>query len=236
MGSAVRAAVRDAKGTLLDLAAQQLEAAPGDLELAGGVIRVLGDPDSARSIADVVSRSRMGTVLGHGTFMSQGGLNPETGQGIASDHWHQGAVAAEVDVDTRTGKVRVRRLRATVYACTVVNPVNARMQVDGSVAFGISQALFEQIIHEAGHVANANLSDYAIAGRLDLPEVMEVSLIEDPDSDTMHGLGETALPPVAPAIGNAIANATGLRFFAIPMTAERVLDAQAARDERARGE
>lgn len=231
MGSAVRAAVRDAKDTLLDLAATQLEVAPDDLELAGGAIRVLGDPDTTLSIADVVSRSRMGTVHGHGTFMTKGGLNPETGQGIASDHWHQGAVAAEVDVDTRTGKVRVRRLRAAVYACTVVNPVNARMQVDGSIAFGISQALFEQIIHEAGHVANGNLSDYAIAGRLDLPEVMEVSLIENPDSDAIHGLGETALPPVAPAIGNAIADATGLRFFRIPMTAERVLDAKAADDE-----
>ncbi|HEY6496100.1 MAG TPA: xanthine dehydrogenase family protein molybdopterin-binding subunit [Trebonia sp.] len=231
MGAAVRAAVRDAKEALLGLAAGQMEVAPDDLEVADGGIRVLGDPDSGRSIAEVVSTSRMGTVLGHGTFMSTGGLNPETGQGIASDHWHQGAVAAEVDVDPRTGKVRVRRLRAAVYACTVVNPVNARMQVDGSIAFGISQALFEQIIHEAGHVANGNLSDYAIAGRLDLPEVMEVSLIENPDSDAIHGLGETALPPVAPAIGNAIADATGLRFFRIPMTAERVLDAREARDE-----
>ncbi|HVT67076.1 MAG TPA: molybdopterin cofactor-binding domain-containing protein, partial [Trebonia sp.] len=231
MGSAVRAAVRDARATLIELAAQQLEVAPGDLELSDGAVRVTGDPDSGRSIAEVVTRSRMGTVLGHGTFMSKGGLNPETGQGIASDHWHQGAVAAEVDVDTRTGKIRVRRLRASVYAGTVVNPVNARMQVDGSIAFGISQALFEQIVHDAGHVANGNLSDYAIAGRLDLPEVMEVSLIENPDSDVIHGLGETALPPVAPAIGNAVANATGLRFLQIPMTAERVLDAQASAGE-----
>jgi CO/xanthine dehydrogenase Mo-binding subunit len=231
MGSAVRAAVRDAQGTLVDLAAQQMEVAPADLEMADGEVRVIGDPAASRSIAEVVSRSRMGTVLGHGTFMSEGGLDPATGQGIASHHWHQGAVAAEVDVDTHTGKIRVRRLRASVYACTVVNPVNARMQVDGSIGFGISQALFEQIIHDTGHVANANLSDYAIAGRLDLPEVMEVSLIENPDSDAIHGLGETALPPVAPAIGNAVANATGLRFLQIPMTAERVLGAQESRDE-----
>lgn len=231
MGTAVRAATRDARDKILGLAAQQMEVARRDLEIAEGQVRVAGDPASSRSIAEVVSRSRMGTVLGNGTFMSKGGLDPDTGQGIASDHWHQGAAAAEVDVDMRTGKIRVRRLRASVYAGTVVNPVNARMQVDGSIGFGISQALFEQIIHDVGHVANANLSDYAIAGRLDLPEVMEVSLIENPDSDVIHGLGETALPPIAPAIGNAVANATGLRILRIPITAELVLDAQAARDE-----
>ncbi|MBO0890446.1 MAG: xanthine dehydrogenase family protein molybdopterin-binding subunit, partial [Acidothermales bacterium] len=126
---------------------------------------------------------------------------------------------------TRTGKVYVRRLRASVYAGTVVNPLNARMQVDGSVSFGIGQALFEQIVHDEGHVANSNLSEYAVAGRLDLPETLEVSLLEDPDSDVIHGLGETALPPVAPAIGNAVAAAIGVQLRLQPMTAERVLAA-----------
>ncbi|RZU30980.1 xanthine dehydrogenase family protein molybdopterin-binding subunit [Blastococcus saxobsidens] len=225
MGAAVREAVFDVRRQLLDLAAQQMEVDVTDLELADGRISVVGDPASGRSIAEVVTASRRGTLAGNGSFVTEGGLHPETGQGIASEHWHQGAVAAEVDVDVATGKVTVRGLRASVYAGTVVNPINARMQIDGSVSFGISQALFEQLIHDEGHPANSSLSEYALAGLADLPEVFEVSLIEDPDNDEMHGLGETCLPPVMPAIANAVADAVGVRIRHLPLTAERVLDA-----------
>jgi CO/xanthine dehydrogenase Mo-binding subunit len=58
-----------------------------------------------------------------------------------------------------------------------------------------------------------------------MPGGLEVSLLEDPDTDVMHGLGETALPPVAPAIGNAVADAIGVGLQQQPMTAERVLAA-----------
>jgi CO/xanthine dehydrogenase Mo-binding subunit len=225
MGTAVGRAVDDVREKLLELAADQLEASVTDLEIEAGRIGVKGAPETLRSIAEVVGRSALGTVWGNGTCVWTGGLDPNTGQGIASDHWHQGAIAVEVDVDTRTGKVYVRRLRAAVYAGTVINPVNARMQVHGSVSFGISQALFEQIVHDDGQVVNSNLSEYALAGRLDLPDVLEVSLLEDADSDVIHGLGETALPPVAPAIGNAVAAALGVQLRQQPMTAERVLAA-----------
>jgi CO/xanthine dehydrogenase Mo-binding subunit len=225
MGAAVREAVVDVRHQLLELASAQMEVDAVDLELRDGLVRVAGDPSSGRTIADVMTASRRGTLSGNGSFVTEGGLHPETGQGVASEHWHQGAVATEVDVDIETGKVTVRALRAAVYAGTVVNPLNARMQVDGSITFGISQALFEQLIHDSGHPANSSLSEYALAGLAELPDVFEVSLIEDPDNDEIHGLGETCLPPVMPAIGNAIADAVGVRLRHLPMTAERVLDA-----------
>jgi CO/xanthine dehydrogenase Mo-binding subunit len=210
---------------LLDLAADQLEVDVTDLSLVDGAVRVNGAPHTSLTIGEIVTRSRLGTLTAAGTFMSEGGLDPEDGQGIASDHWHQGAVAAEVDVDTETGKVTVQRVRATVYAGTVVNPVNAKMQTEGSVLFGLSQALVEQIVHDEGHVANSNLSEYSLAGFGDIPPVLEVSLLEDPDSDEVHGLGETALPPVSPAVANAVADAVGIRVRDLPLTAERVLRA-----------
>ena len=225
MGAAVSGAVHDVRRQLIEMAADQMELDPADLELRNGRVSVTGDPSMSRSISEVVTASRRGTLSGNGSFVSEGGLDPETGQGIASEHWHQGAVAAEVDVDTCTGKVTVRALRAAVYAGTVVNPVNARMQIDGSISFGISQALYEQLVHEDGHPANSSLSEYALAGMADLPEVFEVSLIEDPDNDEIHGLGETCLPPVMPAIANAVADAVGVRIRHLPLTAERVLDA-----------
>jgi CO/xanthine dehydrogenase Mo-binding subunit len=225
MGAAVREAVIDVRRQLVELAADQMEVAAADLEVRDGRVCLIGDPSAGRPIADVMTASRRGTLSGNGSFVSEGGLHPETGQGIASEHWHQGAVAAEVDVDTASGKVTVRGLRATAYAGTVVNPVNARMQIDGSVSFGISQALYEQLIHDEGHPANSSLSEYAVAGMADLPDVLEVSLLEDPESDEIHGLGETCLPPVMPAVANAVADAVGVRLRHLPLTAERVLDA-----------
>jgi CO/xanthine dehydrogenase Mo-binding subunit len=223
MGAAVGEAAGEARRMVLELAARQLEADAADLEITDGTVRVRGT-GTTTTIGEVVAASRRGTLSANGMFVSEGGLDPATGQGVASEHWHQGAVAVEVDVDTRTGKITVTRMRASVYACTVVNPVNAVMQVEGSLSFGLSQALFEQIVHEEGHVANANLSEYALAGVGDLPPVFEVSLLESTASSAMHGLGETALPPVSPAIGNAVANAIGRRSLRLPMTAERILE------------
>jgi CO/xanthine dehydrogenase Mo-binding subunit len=231
MGAAVGEAVRDVRRRLLDLAAEQLEVDPTDLEIVDGAVRVIGDPGTARPLGAVVTRSRRGTLSGDGAHLTEGGLDPATGQGIASDHWHQGAVSAEVAVDTRTGTVRVTRLRASVYAGTVVNPVNARMQIEGSIQFGLSQALFEQLLHEDGHPANANLSEYSLAMLPDLPERLEISLLEDPASREIHGLGETCLPPVMPAIANAVADAVGVRIVDLPLTAERVLAALRARSD-----
>ena len=222
MGAAIRDAAAQICQQLTGLAAKQLKVSPDDVEMRDGQLRQRGT-EGTLSIAQVVAASKLGTVTATGSFVSEGGLHPETGQGIASDHWHQGAVAAEVDVDVRTGKVTVLRLRASVYAGNVVNPVNARMQIVGSIAFGLSQALFEQIIYDNGHVANQNLSEYALAGGADLPADLQISLLENPATTAIHGLGETCLPPVSPAIANAIENATGIRCLQLPMTAERLL-------------
>jgi CO/xanthine dehydrogenase Mo-binding subunit len=230
MGAAVGEAVGDVRAQLLALAAEQLEIDAADLEVVDGAVRIVGDPTTAVPLGTVLSRSRRGTLTGDGSYVTQGGLDAETGQGVASDHWHQGAVAAEVEVDTSTGKVRVRRIKATVYAGAVVNPLNARMQIDGSLMFGLSQALYEQLLHEEGHPTNANMSEYALAGLADLPEHVEVSLLEDASTSEIHGLGETALPPVAPAVANAVADAVGVRVLELPLTAERVLAALRHRD------
>jgi CO/xanthine dehydrogenase Mo-binding subunit len=223
MGAAVREAAAQVRQQLVSHAAKQLKIDPDDVEMRDGVLRQRGT-EGTLSLGQVVSGSKLGTLTATGSYVSEGGLDAATGQGIASDHWHQGAVAAEVDVDIRTGKVMVNRLRACVYAGHVVNPVNARMQIVGSIAFGLSQALFEQIIYDNGHVANQNLSEYALAGWVDMPADLQISLLENPATTAIHGLGETCLPPVSPAIANAIADATGIRCLQLPMTAERIID------------
>jgi CO/xanthine dehydrogenase Mo-binding subunit len=160
---------------------------------------------------------------GHGRMAIEGGLDPDTGQGVASHHWHQGAAAAEVRVDEETGKLEVVRLHAAIYAGRVVNPAGAELQNEGSMIMGLGSALFEAIDFADGHVANANLSDYEIPAFADLPGELTHDLLER-DVAEIHGLGETALPPVAPAIGNALGS-LGLHLTDLPLTPESVLQA-----------
>jgi CO/xanthine dehydrogenase Mo-binding subunit len=179
-----------------------------------------------RALERAVADLREHGERGYGEIEIPGGLDPDTGQGVASHHWHQGAAAAEVHVDEETGKVEVVRLHAAVYAGRVVNRAGAELQNEGSMIMGLGTALLERIDHADGHITNANLSDYEIPSFADMPALTH-DLLEREGAE-VHGLGETALPPVPAAIGNALAS-FGLRVRELPISAEAVL---AAVDER----
>lgn len=223
MGHAVTDACGSIRTQLLDLASAKLEIAVGDLELVDGRVRAKDAPDRGIDYGALIRATRSGNLVATGRFFSSGGLDPETGQGIATTHWHQAAGAAEVEVDLETGKVRVLRYSAAVYAGRVVNPVQAELQSEGNVAFGLGQALFEELLYDNGQLQNGNLGDYMIASVEDMPAELSVSLLEEPVRSEIHGVGETGLPPVMPAIGNAIYRATGVRIVDLPITPERLL-------------
>ena len=182
----------------------------------------------ARALEEAVRDLGANGRRGHGVVELPGGLDPDTGQGVASHHWHQGAAAAEVRVDEETGKVEVVRLHAAIYAGRVVNRPGAELQNEGSMIMGLGTALYEAIDFADGQVANANLSDYEIPAFADLPERLTHDLIELEGAE-IHGLGETALPPVPAAIGNALAS-LGLRVTELPLAPEAVLAAVDARE------
>lgn len=170
------------------------------------------------------------TGRGLGEFRNEGGLDLDTGRGIASSHWHQGACAAEIEVDEETGVYEVVRLHSAVYAGRVVNRVGAELQNEGAMIMGLGTTLYEAVAFEDGHVTNPNLSDYEIPSTADLPELTH-ELVER-DGAEVHGLGETAVPPVPPAIGNALAS-RGIDVTDLPITPERVLRAIDRRDAEA---
>jgi CO/xanthine dehydrogenase Mo-binding subunit len=225
MGSAVTTAVEDVRSQVLCEAAKLLEASPDELEVVRSGVRVKGVPSRCLPLGEVVLRSRSGQLIGNGRYTSEGGLDPETGQGIASVHWHQAAGAAEVEVDLDTGKVEVLNYHASVYAGRVINPTLAELQTEGNVAWGIGQTLFEEMVFDGGQLKNGNLGDYMITGMMDLPHKLSLTHLENSSGDVIHGLGETALPPVMAAIGNAVFQATGVRIMDLPITPERVLRA-----------
>jgi CO/xanthine dehydrogenase Mo-binding subunit len=230
MGRAIRAAVQDVKRQLIALAAERLEIAPEDLEIADGAVRPRGSPDRAIPFGTLIATARVGNILGHGTYLATAGLDPETGLGVGSPQWHPAVCAAEVEADPETGKIEITKLHLALYVGRMINPLACELQVEGAALFGVGQALFEEMVWDAsGVLLNPNLSDYVIPSFLDAPTEFEETILETPGTLNVHGLGETALPTVAPAVGNAVARALGVRITELPLTPERVLRALAAR-------
>jgi CO/xanthine dehydrogenase Mo-binding subunit len=224
MGNAVMRAAADLMRQVIDHAAGLLEVSVDDLQTREGRVEVRGSPDRALRYNEIVMRSGQGSLIGRGAFTTSGGLDLETGQGIGSVHWHQGAIACEVEVDIESGKVKVLDLNPSVFAGRVVNPRLCELQLEGSAFFGIGQALFEEMVYDDnGQLLNRNLGDYTIPSFADIPESLKLGLLETEGANEIHGVGETLLPPVMAAIGNAVYNAAGVRVKDLPITAEKIL-------------
>jgi CO/xanthine dehydrogenase Mo-binding subunit len=237
MGQGIRDSLRLQGAALLGCEPGQIEVPDPDTDSSPFDTRTTSSRSTymmGRALVEAVRDLEAGGgERGYGEIANEGGLDPDTGQGIASTHWHQGAAAAQVRVDDDTGRVTVERLHAAVYAGRVVDRAGAELQNEGSMIMGLGTALLESIEHADGQITNANLSDYSVPALGDLPVEMTHELIER-DGAEAHGLGETALPPVPAAIGNALSS-LDVDLTELPMTAERVLEAVEARDRQAAG-
>ena len=232
MGQGVRQSLRLQGAALLDCEPGQIEVPDPDTDTTPYDTRTTSSRTThmmGRALAEAVADLRSnGAGRGFGEIVNEGGLDPDTGQGVASTHWHQGAAAARVAVDEETGKVTIRDLHAAVYAGRVVHREGAELQNEGSMVMGLGTAMFEALDVGEGQIANANLSDYNLPALGDLPARFTHELVEREGAE-VHGLGETALPPVPAAIGNALYS-LGLDVRELPITAERVLDAVDGRE------
>jgi CO/xanthine dehydrogenase Mo-binding subunit len=135
-----------------------------------------------------------------------------------------------VEVNIETGEVRVLRIVGQHDVGRVINPLTTTSQMEGGVLQGMGLALMEDRLVDppTGRVVTPNLEDYKIPTALDLPDidVTPVDII-DPLSNNLgvKGVGEPPIIPPAPAIANAIYNATGLRIRDLPITPKAILDA-----------
>ena len=232
MGNAVRQAAVDARTQLFEIAAEVLEASPHDLEARGGCIYVKGVPQGLpiSQIPMGVTYGKGKPVIGRGTYSVPDAtpLDPDTGQGTyPAVFWLYGAQAAEVLVDPATGKVEVLKLVSAHDVGRVINPLNCRQQVEGAAVMGLGYALMEELVLEDGKPVNMNFTDYRIPTALDIPETIPI-FVESRHEHGPYGakgVGEPALAPTAPAIGNAIYRAIGVRITDLPITPEKVLRA-----------
>ncbi|HEU4388375.1 MAG TPA: molybdopterin cofactor-binding domain-containing protein, partial [Blastocatellia bacterium] len=128
------------------------------------------------------------------------------------------ATCAEVAVDRAKGSIIVVRA-VTAFECgAVINPDNLRNQIEGSVIQGLGGALFEAVEFENGKILNGRLSRYRVPRFSDSPR-LETVLLDRKDLPSA-GCGETPIVCIAPAVGNAIFDATAIRLRSLPMTAE----------------
>jgi CO/xanthine dehydrogenase Mo-binding subunit len=183
--------------------ADELEANPADIRFVDDAVEIIGSPETRRALASFAP------VQGMGEWTIEGGLDPETGQGIASAHWHQGAAAIQTSVDPETGVVEITDLKVAVYAGRVVDASGADLQNDGSIVMGVGSALFEATEYADGQPLATTFSDYQVPAFQDVPP-FEAELLEGGKGADIHGLGETALPLVPAALGN------GLRSLGVP--------------------
>jgi len=125
------------------------------------------------------------------------------------------ATFAEVNVDRKSGEVKIVRVVSAFECGAIVNPDGLRNQLEGSNVQGLGGALFEAIQFDNGKILNGRLSQYRVPRFSDVPAV-ETVLLDRKDLPSV-GAGECPMIGVAPAIGNAIFDATGVRLRALPM-------------------
>jgi CO/xanthine dehydrogenase Mo-binding subunit len=233
-GNAIIEAARECLGQIKAVAAQVLHAPVDQIECGEGKAWVKGRPDQALDYSKIVlgytypdGTSIGGPVIGKGRYIAQGltNLDPETGQGLPALNWTYGAHAVELEVDTDTGHVRVLKIASAFDAGKVLNRQQCKAQVVGGVVQGLGSALVEKFVFQDGRLMNNSFTDYKIPTAKDIPAEMKQIFVETPHPQGPYGARGVAEHPmisVPGAVGNAIANATGVEFFELPLGPERI--------------
>ena len=236
-GNAVKLAAEDARDEILDLAQIKMGYGKRDLELRDGFVVHKMHPEIKVPISTFALGLTMpdasgihGPLIGKGSFVvpNNMGFDHETGQGTKPvAFWTMGVNGAEVEIDTETGEIRVLKMVSCFDPGKVINPKLYDAQVEGAMVQALGTALFEELKLKDGKVLNKSFVDYKIPTADDMPEmVVKVAEHAEPTGPFgARGIGEPVMVPGAPAIANAIANALGVRFYRMPITADDVLKA-----------
>lgn len=229
-GNAVKNAAANVKKLMFERAAEMLECSPSDLDVKNGKVFVKGSEGDFMTVRDVARgslyREQGLPIIANGWFDPDSELqDQETRYGNESGSYNFAAQAAEVAVDPETGRVTVQSYCAVSDCGTVINPIAAEGQVEGSVAQGLGYALIEGSSFDDGKPVGLNFHDYKMAAMGDMPELREqfADSWEPTGPFGAKGLGELGMDPIAAVIANAVYDAVGVRITKLPITAEKIL-------------
>jgi xanthine dehydrogenase YagR molybdenum-binding subunit len=193
-----------------------------EVVFADGHIGLKSDPSRSVSLMDVVAQAKDGTVE------HEGSESPGLIDSYRYARFTHSAVFAEVKIDDELGIVRVTRLVNAVAAGRILNPLTARSQIIGGVAWGMSMALHEEALidHRHGRIMNHTLAEHHVPVNADVPQI-DVIFVEEHDDIVndlgIKGVGEIGVTGTAAAIANAVFHATGHRVRDLPITPDKVL-------------
>jgi CO/xanthine dehydrogenase Mo-binding subunit len=149
--------------------------------------------------------------------------NKVSGRGIA--YVRRGptkvAIVAEVEVDRSTGKIWGRKFTVAHDCGQIINPDGLKHAIEGNVVHGMSRTLWEEVKFDPKNVTSVDWQTYPILDIVEMPETIDVVLINHPEI-APSGAGEPSTRPVAAAIANAVFDATGVRIRRVPFTPDRV--------------
>ena len=212
-GNAVSKACQELRQRLFERAAHILECETSEIDFGDGRFWLRQDPSQQVTLRRVGSQA-----------------NEPLQVSVYEDYPYPDQVSyicaqvAEVEVDPGTGAVRLHRMITAHDVGTIINPLTHQGQIDGATVMGVGQGIMEELIMDAGKIANNNLGDYKLPTIADIPALKTVLVQSDGGVGPMNAkpIGEFANNGPPAAIANAIADAVGVRLFELPLSAEKI--------------
>ena len=224
MGNAVHDACEKLKQELISLAAQVKGGNPKEWQLIQGR---LCWGETSFSIGEIIRVLGGSGVLKCVGYHSAPPMEKESSF-AGMDHWAPSAAAIDLEVNAETGELRILRYSVIADAGKALHYPSAKAQVDGGAVMGFGHALFEETIYQEGQLQNGDPFQYRLPVMQDIPEVFYSSMLEKGDGPGpfgSKGMSQTSIVTVAPAIGNAVYDALGVRVRSLPISPEKILRA-----------
>ncbi|MHB1482181.1 MAG: molybdopterin-dependent oxidoreductase [Bellilinea sp.] len=228
-GNAVRHASKALRQLITSELAEDFDVAPEKIHYVEGLMQVNGHSLTLQQVAETLIQHQRRPMASYEYWA------PETKPlGVPGDMhvaFSFAAQAAEVEVDTRTGEVRVLHVVVANDVGSAINPLGLKGQIEGGLIMGIGHALTENFILNEGQVVTDRLASYRTPSITYTPKITSF-VVEHPSGEGPYGakgVGEIVLIPTIPAISNAVYNAVGVRAHSIPLDQELILKEMAAR-------
>jgi CO/xanthine dehydrogenase Mo-binding subunit len=227
-GNAAKLASEAVRRIIVEQAAEMLGEQPEDLDLRDKTVYSVKDPGRKLPLTEVIKRCLfLGTVPQNlATFKAP--FTEPIGSDLIKDpvfpDFTFGAQAAEVEVDTETGEVRVLKWATAYDVGKAVNLNRVEGQMEGGAAQGLGFGLMEDYLEQEGLPLTWNLHDNLIPTAMDVPDIKTIVIESESGKGPFgaKGIGEPAISAAGPAVASAISNAIGVRIRHLPATPERV--------------